>query len=436
MGLLTLDDFTNKVSHCSSNRWLILILAVVAVTRVFALILFAPTMSLKTSGYDVYATHMMEGQGYTRYDDRSADSDLPPLYPFFLVGVYTLFGRSPIPVASIQIGFDLCTTLLVYLIGKHIAGEKVGLLSATLYGLYPYLIYQSLTLNDTCIFILLLVTSIWLAYRVCNTSNWRYAAALGGALGLAALTKTLVVALLPLLGLWWYRHLGLRRSVQLSVIGSAVLLAVISPWIVRNILVQKDFVLISTNGGSNFHQGNNACVVEYLRRGWDAQWVECLDKPPNGLSEIEESRWHTQQAFDYLQHNFDKWPRLFGTKLLVLWSPVLRPTGVPPDIPPEEALATGYHSPIFQPARVVHSLYFGSLLVLALPGIVLALHSKLQIGPLVSVFIVITVAYVIFHPSTRYRSPADPFVFILSAYALVQLWGWIKAHLQRDRLLL
>ena len=90
----------SQIHPGNSTRWLILILAVVAVTRIFALILFAPTMSFQTSGYDVYATHMMEGQGYTRYDDRSADSDLPPLYPFFLVGVYTLFGRSQIGRAS------------------------------------------------------------------------------------------------------------------------------------------------------------------------------------------------------------------------------------------------------------------------------------------------------------------------------------------------
>ena len=29
--------------------------------------------------------------------------------------------------------------------------------------------------------------------------------------------------------------------------------------------------------------------------------------------------------------------------------------------------------------------------------------------------VAITIAYLIFHPTTRYRAPADPFVFVLSA---------------------
>jgi len=43
------------------------------------------------------------------------------------------------------------------------------------------------------------------------------------------------------------------------------------------------------------------------------------------------------------------------------------------------------------------------------------------IGPLVAVLGAITVAYLIFHPSTRYRAPADPFVFVLAALSVTRL---------------
>ena len=59
-------------------------------------------------------------------------------------------------------------------------------------------------------------------------------------------------------------------------------MVVVTPWTIRNIRVQHAFVLISTNGGSNLHQGNNPCVADYLARGWDAQWVDCLDSHPPG----------------------------------------------------------------------------------------------------------------------------------------------------------
>ncbi|MCD4686363.1 MAG: glycosyl transferase, partial [Anaerolineae bacterium] len=61
-------------------------------------------------------------------------------------------------------------------------------------------------------------------------------------------------------------------------------------------------------------------------------------------------------------------------------------------------------------------------LLLGIVGMVTAWRSKLEIGPLLAVCVMITIAYVVFHPSTRYRAPADPFVFILAAVAWVRLW--------------
>ena len=53
----------------------------------------------------------------------------------------------------------------------------------------------------------------------------------------------------------------------------------------------------------------------------------------------------------------------------------------------------------------------------------LAWRDGLEIAPLLAVIAAITIAYLIFHPSTRYRAPADPFVFILAAYALASVWA-------------
>ena len=90
-----------------------------------------------------------------------------------------------------------------------------------------------------------------------------------------------------------------------------------------------------------------------------------------------------------------------------------------------------YESRSFQLARVVHLLYFTPLLVLGVVGWVGAARRKLEIAPLLAVFAMITLTYVVFHPSTRYRAPADPFVFVLSAYALV--WGWRGWRARRER---
>ncbi len=403
------------------RRWLAAILLVTVLGRVAFILLFDHTLSLQTSGYDTYAVNLIEGRGYTRFDDRSGDSDLPPLYPFFLAGVYEVLGRDPIAVAVVQIGLDALTVLLLFWIGRRVAGEAVGLLAAAFYGAYPYLLYQNLTLNDTGVFIFLLAAGIAAAYKARDTRNWRWAAALGVAFGLGALTKTLIVLVLPLLALWWWHALGLRRAVILGAASGIALALVIAPWAVRNTRLHGELVLISTNGGSNLHQGNNPCVADYLARGWDAQWVRCIELAPPELSETEADRWHREQALTYLRENPGEWPRLFWTKLWVLWSPVIMPYDLPPDPYLVDDAVLQFESTAFQVARVVHVLYFTPLLILGLAGLILGWRDRREIAPLVAVFAAITIAYLIFHPSTRYRSPADPFVFVLAGYALLRL---------------
>lgn len=406
----------------SVRRWLVLILLATVAGRVAFIVLFDHTLSLQTSGYDTYAVNVMEGRGYTRFADRDADSDLPPLYPLFLVGVYETLGRDPLAVAGVQIGLDVLTVLLVFWIGRRVAGDVVGLLAAGLYGVYPYLLYQNLTLNDTGVFILLTAAVVAAAYRVRDTENWRWAVALGVCAGLGALTKTLIVLMLPLLALWWWRLIGFRAAARFTVITGIACAVVIAPWVIRNTRLHGEVVLLSTNGGSNLHQGNNPCVDDYLARGWDAQWVDCIERAPEDLSETEADRWHREQALTYLRENPGDWPRLVGVKLAVLWSPLIMPYDLPPDPYLVDDAVLQYNSTAFQVARVVHVLYFGPLLLLGLVGVLLAWRAKLEIGPLLAVCVAITITYVVFHPSTRYRAPADPFVFVLSAYALLRLW--------------
>jgi 4-amino-4-deoxy-L-arabinose transferase-like glycosyltransferase len=274
---------------------------------------------------------------------------------------------------------------------------------------------------------------IWAAYRARDTRRWGWAAVIGVLFGLAALTKTLVVLILPLLALWWWRATGFRQALRLSVISGAALALVILPWAIRNTRLQGELVLISTNSGSNLHQGNNACVADYLARGWDAQWVNCLGEPPAGLSETGADRWHREQAIQYLRDHPSAWPRLFWTKLWVLWSPVIMPYALPPDPYLVDNAVLQFNSRPFQIARVVHVIYFAPLLALGAIGLVLAWRDRLEIGPLVAVFVAITVTYATFHPSTRYRSPADPFVFILAGYAVVRLGPRIAPYLPNLR---
>jgi hypothetical protein len=77
--------------------------------------------------------------------------------------------------------------------------------------------------------------------------------------------------------------------------------------------------------------------------------------------------------------------------------------------------------------RPLHVIYFGGLLLLALVSLPLTAHLWREVALLWFVQLSMTVIYVAFHPSTRYRSPSDPLLFVMSAAALVLLWErWRK----------
>jgi 4-amino-4-deoxy-L-arabinose transferase-like glycosyltransferase len=409
---------------------LVIVVTAAVALRLAYILFFGNTLSLGTSGYDTYATNLLAGHGYTRFADLHPDSDLPPLYSFFLVGVYVTLGHTAIAVALVQIILDAITIVAIFAIGRRVGGNIVGFLAAAFTGFYPYLLFQNLTVNDTALFITLLTVAIWAIYRANDLKSWRWAACAGILLGLAALTKTLVILLLPLIALWWWRTMGLRIAVQLAFVLSIAFILFPLPWMVRNIQLQHAFVFISTNDGSNLYQGNNPLVADLLLQGYDVQWTGLhLPNPPKGLSEVDESAWFRNYALDYLRNNPGEWPRLFTAKFISLWNPELRPRAAPPDAQQTGLDVYQYETPIFQLARVLHVIYFTPLLILGVIGFWLCWRDKRPILPIISILISITIAYLIYHPSTRYRSPADPFLFVLSAYSV----EWIRQQISLRR---
>lgn len=409
-----------------SLRPLAVLLAVALAVRLGFVAMFPWALSLDTSGYDAYATNLLERGAYTRFDDRAADSDLPPLYPAFLAVIYTLLGRSPLPVAVVQALLDILTIGLLFFIGLRLAGPQVGLIGAGAYAFSPYMLYQNLTVNDTALAILLLTCGVWLGYTALDKDDWRFASACGAALGLAALTKPWSLLLVPLFMAWWIRRLGLRRSGHLVLAAALAACLVAVPWIVRNSLLHGHPAFISTNDGSNLYQGNNPCLVDYLAHGWDAQWVDCLAPTPAGMSEWDQNQWFREQALTYLKDHPDQWVALGWAKLAALWSPAITPSGLPPEVVAGGEQVTLYHTPLFNLARWLHLATFGPLLIAGMAGLALAWQRRLEIWPLLAVIAVVTVTYVVFHPSTRYRAPADPFVFLLAAVSIEQSLRWIR----------
>lgn len=448
------------------NRHKLLLVIVMAIVARLVVLLALPDVFDFSGGdihgsaaYDDYARNLLETGVYGR-ESGQPDSILPPLYSYVLAGVYRLFGRHYIAVGLAHIFFDALSIALLHDIARRLfprpSGEWIGLLAALFFAFYPYLIFQNLTLSDTSLWILLLHLFLWLMIllreRAAFDRMTMGIALVGGlALGLATLTRALLMPLLPLTALWFLFRLDWRQTLRCLLPVALICTLALLPWLMRGDQIYGGFVAIALNSGENFYQGNNPQTIPFFRAGYDVQW----SSPPADLPPTE-NRYHRNHAlmaagWRYLRENPQRIPELLLVKFQVYWNARVTPLnnlrqGERLRLENGEALLLadeGSHTGVtaanaayqtdslFQViGRRVHILYFGGLWLLAIVGAWLCRREWRMVSLLVFVQLSQTAMYLIFHPSTRYRSPTDPLLFVFSAYALV--WGaaWWRARTQ------
>ena len=70
-----------------------------------------------------------------------------PLYGWFLVPVYWIFGRTWQSIGIAQILLAVCVVWLVYEIGRRVIGPRAGLVGAAIATLNPYLVWHDVHVN-------------------------------------------------------------------------------------------------------------------------------------------------------------------------------------------------------------------------------------------------------------------------------------------------
>lgn len=122
----------------------------------------------------------------------------PPLYISVLAGVYRLTG-DPAAVRILQAILGALGCIVIYDIGRRMFDACTGLAAGVLLALSPLPAYLAgLHLTET-LFLCLLLLVLWQALRVTERPTVANAAALGGLVGLAALTRAVFLAFPPFL---------------------------------------------------------------------------------------------------------------------------------------------------------------------------------------------------------------------------------------------
>src|SRR5436305_2144699 len=158
-----------------------------------------------------------------------------PLYGWFLIPLYWIFGRHWEIVGLAQICVAVATTLIVWQIGRRWLTPAVGLLAGLAVALHPYLVWHDVHMNREVLDHLLAAAIVFLTLHAAERFGWRRALPLGAVVGLGILGNVRLEALPLLLGAYLLWRSGVSRRTFLA---TAALFAgaalVVLPWVVRN----------------------------------------------------------------------------------------------------------------------------------------------------------------------------------------------------------
>ncbi len=358
-----------------------------------------------------------------------SDTYHPPGYYYFLAAIYAVAGHHYWVVRVVQAVLDTMTCLLVYRLGKDVAGETVGLLSGALVAVYPpFILYTGVLLTETLSMFLLVAAAALVLHFSESNVPWRWRSMLGAGilLGLAALTRSVLLVMVPVILVWalWMgpRWPGYKSALGYGLALVAPVILVIAPITVRNYQLHERFILISTNGGVNFFLGHGGTErVKYQVRNIPE------DPVPGQLIGI--SNRTAPEEEDYFYE--------LGWRYIVAspWRTVRRLPG---------KLQQMYWASEYWPAtdaqvRILRASDWVLWRLGALPWALLGLWHwrdrlfirRLLLYGLMGATLVIPLA---FWAQPRFRVPVVPFFFVLaSAAAVTALQGWRPSAISQQR---
>ncbi|UCE02629.1 MAG: glycosyltransferase family 39 protein [Candidatus Latescibacterota bacterium] len=365
----------------------------------------------------------------------------PPVYPFVLGAVYSLFGVDHRVVVFAQVALGTLLCWLVYRLGRRWAGERVGWIAALLVAVSPTYVFATNLLASENLFTLLLVLALLLA-TVSHAGRGRLAGA-GVLFGLAALTRAIGLFVPFVVGAWLWSGASERRTLWSRVAWLLIPCAVtIAPWTLRNTIVVGTPAIICYGGGLNFYFGHNAEGIGYrdLSRTPMAQLT----------TQAAIDRMGYRLGFDYIAAK----PLGFFSRAVrktvtlsdrPIWAPhsntaIMLPDGwrtdpelgrIAQEMRARQRAKNRWLDGLFTTLGAIHSL---AILVCAL-ATALLLWRNLPPEMRLMVYLSLSwvVAHAVFWAKPRFRYPMEIFLMLLAAYGLAHAHGLVQSIRGRRR---
>jgi len=245
------------------------------------------------------------------YDPRGIPTSFrAPLYPAFLALVYFFSGIGPLRFFDVRLVQAMLGALLVpltFALARRMLPEniKVARWAAWAAALYPILVVFPLALATENIFFVLFLAFTLTLLLAAQTRRMRYFVLSGILIGLAALTRSVILPAGLLAALWaWF--LLRERAKALALL--ATVLIVIAPWIVRNSLLYGRLSPIELSMGYNLYVGYHPQSTGTFVFGPSLDLLTIAD-------DAQRDRIGTQKAIQFIQADPARFPYLAVRRL-------------------------------------------------------------------------------------------------------------------------
>jgi 4-amino-4-deoxy-L-arabinose transferase-like glycosyltransferase len=382
-----------------------LVLVALAVRLIYAVSLpIAPTKD--AADYDRLAWNLVEGRGFTS-DGVNPTAFRPPLFPFFLAGVYTLFGRSYGAVRVLQAVLGAASCVLIFFLADRLYGRREALLALGISALYPAFVsfyYSPRAILSETLFMFLML-SAWLLLAA-GALRIRHVALSGLLLGASCLVKGQILFLAPLVALWILVSGRSLFHAFLFLITFAVLPGL---WAARNVVVMGDLIPVSSNGGiSTFASYNpKSRGLGNAEEGYGELLKEDAELAAKGWREAERSRYFLGKAWEEARLRPLRTLKLTARRFLLFW-----------DITYVEPDGLGSSKEYNLPFGAVFPFFVLGMFVAGLQG----MRGRLLLFIPLTFF---TIFHAVFHSCIRYRIPVEPFIIVWAAAGLSHTAGWV-----------
>jgi 4-amino-4-deoxy-L-arabinose transferase-like glycosyltransferase len=343
-----------------------------------------------------------------------------PLYGWFLIPLYWIFGRSWEVVGLAQIAVACGTTLIVWQIGRRWLTPGTGLLAGLVVAVHPYLIWHDIHMNREILDHFLAAAIVYLTLRAAERFTPLLGLGLGAVLGLAILGNVRVEAL-PVLVV---AYLAFRTRLTWLAVGAlcAGAAIVVMPWVIRNKADVGCWAV--TTDARALWKANNVNTYATLRSG---QWIDHVPQPksfPPTPQDVYDNWVKTGVVQPY-----DECAQMntFQSKVISFWihHPADKAQLVPLDAQwlwqPSVVEVTdrrGQGTWLDTMRSVAEPVYMIVLYVFGAVGLFLVARSFALLAVLLLGYQ--TVVAMLFVGETRYRVPWDFVIALLASYAVLR----------------